>query len=403
MDRSSAIAITAEASRGDAAHGEVPNDYTVLMPVLPTGDEAKCSLVLHADTRGRPYRVEDFVGPLNQVGVREDITGLGAYQMGHVWLVKLRTGEAKEKLLSAGNLKVKNRLCLIVDPVRRELRVKVHWVAFGVSVDAIRRAFEPYGEVKGVAREKWKIEGLVDVDSTTVTVRIVLRDSLTPLSLPHQFRINGGNVLVVVPGRAPLCLRCRRTGHIRRDCKVPRCEECRAFGHEARDCVRSYARAVAGQNLEDSGATYLMDEVEAEAAATPSTRHAAPEESPPTSEITMVQRSAPQDQTTNPAPKLEGATGNTQLSEKTPSPASPAIGGAAGASDGEDAVAMDSEGASVKRRHCEVVSGNVESHQQSQEGESGWQTKKGRGAGRGRSSHSPGKTHGRKENPVVVP
>lgn len=128
MDRSSAIAITAEASRGDAVHGEVPNDYAVLLPVLPTGDEAKCSLVLHADTRGRPYRVEDFVGPLNQVGVREDITGLGAYQMGHVWLVKLRTGEAKEKLLSAGNLKVKNRLCLIVDPVRRELRVKVQWL-----------------------------------------------------------------------------------------------------------------------------------------------------------------------------------------------------------------------------------------------------------------------------------
>lgn len=153
--------------------------------------------------------------------------------------------------------------------------------------------------------------------------------------------------------------------------------------------MRSYARAVAGQNLEDPGATYLMDEDEAEAATTPSTRHVAPKEPPPTSEITTVQRGAPQDQSTNPAPKPEGAAGRTQLTETTPSPASPAIGGVAGASDGEDAVAMDSEGASVKRRHCEVVSGNVESHQQSQGGESGWQTKKGRGAGRGLSCHPP--------------
>lgn len=92
-----------------------------------------------------------------------------------------------------------------------------------VPVNAIRSVFQPYGEVKGVAREKCKKEGLVDVDSTTVTMRIVLRDPLTPESLPHQFHINGGVVLVVAPGRAPLCLRWRRARHIRRDCQVPRC------------------------------------------------------------------------------------------------------------------------------------------------------------------------------------
>ncbi|KAM7298256.1 uncharacterized protein ISCGN_018868 [Ixodes scapularis] len=236
MDRSAVSSMTAALSRGEAVRGDVPNDYAVILPTLPTGEAMKCSLVLHADTRGRPYRAEDFVGPLNQVGVREDVAGLGAFQMGHVWLLKLHTASAKEKLLREGTMLVKGRSCLVIDPEKRELKVKVHWVAFDVTADALRRAFEPYGEVKGVTREKWRIEGLADVDSTTVIVRMVLREGVTPESLPHQLRLYGGPLLVVVPGRAPVCLRCRRTGHIRRDCRVPRCEECRAFGHEASDC-----------------------------------------------------------------------------------------------------------------------------------------------------------------------
>ncbi|KAG0415352.1 hypothetical protein HPB47_007481 [Ixodes persulcatus] len=90
------------------------------------------SLVLHVDTRGRPYRVEDFVRPLNQVGVREDVEGLGAFQMGHVWLLKLHTSAAKEKLLATGQLQVKDRLCLVIDP---------------------NKSGEPESEVKSTAQE----------------------------------------------------------------------------------------------------------------------------------------------------------------------------------------------------------------------------------------------------------
>ncbi|CAN7936962.1 unnamed protein product [Ixodes hexagonus] len=150
MERSSAFETTAALCRGDAVRGEVPGDYSVLLPPLPTGEDMKLSLVLHADTKGRPYRVEDFVSPLTQVGVREAISGPGAFQMRHVWLLKLHTAEAKEKLLSAGTLRVRYRLCLIIDPDRRELKVKVHWVSFGVPVDTVGRAFESFGELHRV-------------------------------------------------------------------------------------------------------------------------------------------------------------------------------------------------------------------------------------------------------------
>lgn len=106
------------------------------------------------------------------------------------------------------------------------------------------------------------------VESTTRVVRLVLREGVSLDRLPHQLQLGGGMVLIVVPGRAPLCLRCRMTGHIRRDCRAPRCTECRAFGHERADCVRSYARA-AGRRAYDDNTDDLMDEDEAEKAAAP--------------------------------------------------------------------------------------------------------------------------------------
>lgn len=230
----------------------------------------KNSVVLHCDTGGRPYRAEDFVPPLNQVGVLQDLAGLGAYQMGHVWLAKMKNSEAKSKLLHAGELQVKGRRCLVIDPYRRDIKVKLHWVTFDVPVDTVRRAFEPYGEVKDVVREVWKLDGLVGVESTTLTVTLTLRQDVSLEKLPHQLRFFGGSVLVVVPGRSPICLRCRRTGHIRRDCRAPWCSECRGFGHEKRDCVKTYAR-VTGSDTGPETSELIMDEDETERAAAPVT------------------------------------------------------------------------------------------------------------------------------------
>lgn len=267
MNRSpkEAAAVT---GRGESNVSFLPSDYRVLLPALPTGDAAKLSVILHADLQGRPYRIEDFREPLDKVGVLPGVAGLGAFQMSHVWLLKLHSLEAKTKLLEAGNLQVKGRFCLLVDPSRRELRIKLHWVTFDVPADTVLRAFEPFGSVKEIIREKWKVPGFVDVESTTLVVRMMLKEGVSLESLPHQLRICGGNVLVVVPGRAPICLRCHRAGHIRRDCS---CNQCQAFGHEASSCVKTYARVTGNNIAVASDDTECMDVFEAERAATATT------------------------------------------------------------------------------------------------------------------------------------
>ncbi|XP_075535627.1 uncharacterized protein LOC142571280 [Dermacentor variabilis] len=265
MEGSSRAAKAADVGRGTPCSA-LPKDYRVILPPLPTGEGQRRAVVLHCDVTGRPYRIDDFRKPLKDAGVIQQVGGIGAYQMSHVWLLNMKTDEAKQMLLDAGPLLVKNRTCLVIDPARQELRIKLHWVAFDVTSETIRRAFREYGEIKEVISDRWKAEDFEGAESTTRLVRLLLRDGVTPDHIPHQMRLGSGTALVVVPGRAPLCLRCHNTGHIRRECRVPRCAACRAFGHEQANCTRSYAR-VASVGGEADRSEMLMDEEEAESVA----------------------------------------------------------------------------------------------------------------------------------------
>ncbi|KAH6936874.1 hypothetical protein HPB50_023816 [Hyalomma asiaticum] len=232
-----------------------------VLGILPSGETMKDCLFLYCDVAGRPYHLEDFRDPLQELGVLKDVTGIGPFQMTHVWLVKLRTREVKEVLLNAGGIEVKGRFCAVIDPVQQDITLKVHCVPFHVTGEALKKAFDHYGEVKEVRQDEWKVRGFEQAESTTRIVRMTLREDLTPDALPHLFRIFGGSVLVVVPGRAPICVRCRRKGHIRRDCRVPRCAQCREFSHELKDCVRTYARVTDSRQHEEEGLELMEEEV----------------------------------------------------------------------------------------------------------------------------------------------
>lgn len=255
--------------RGDKVV-ELPADYRFLLPTLPASDPLKRTVFLHADIGARPYRIEDFKEPLRQLGVLEEVAGMGVFQMGHVWTVRLKSTAAKDQLLKPGKFQVKGGWCVPIDPERREVRMKLHWVPLDVPSDTLKKSLGDYGVVREIARERWHIDGFEDVETTTCVVRLALKEGIALERLPHQLRVSGGAVLVVVPGRAPQCLRCKRSGHIRRDCKAPRCSECRGYGHERQDCVRSYARAAGARNADDETCEHVMDEDEAERAAAPS-------------------------------------------------------------------------------------------------------------------------------------
>ncbi|KAH8035935.1 hypothetical protein HPB51_013135 [Rhipicephalus microplus] len=149
MESSSRAATAADAGRGTASP-LVPKDYRIILPSLPSSEAMRRAVALHCDVSGRPYRIDDFRKPRKDLGVIQEVSGIGANQMTHVWLLNMKTVEAKKALTGAGVLKVKDRLYLVIDPTRQEVKMKLHWLAFDVTKDAILRAFYEYGDVQEV-------------------------------------------------------------------------------------------------------------------------------------------------------------------------------------------------------------------------------------------------------------
>lgn len=77
MSSSDGAAITAQPGRGDKAFS-AELDYSVHLPPLPTGPTVLNSVFLHADVKGRPYRVEDFRDALTRAGLLADMVPLGS-------------------------------------------------------------------------------------------------------------------------------------------------------------------------------------------------------------------------------------------------------------------------------------------------------------------------------------
>ncbi|KAM7301752.1 uncharacterized protein ISCGN_017269 [Ixodes scapularis] len=262
---SQGAAITALAGRGNSVFAST-DDYRVVLPPLPSRSVALNSVLLHGDVSGRPYKISDFRAELERLDVMADIDAFGGYQMNHVWMLSLKTAESKRRVVEAAELSVKGKRCVIIDPDNADVRVKLHWVPFHVTDEVVRKALEPFGKVNGITRDVWRADGFAGIQSTTRLARLSPKEGVSLDRLPHQLRIAGGNVLVIVPGRSPLCLRCKGTGHIRRECRVPKCEKCGRFGHERVNCVVTYA-TVTEATIENEASSLEMDEEEAEKAA----------------------------------------------------------------------------------------------------------------------------------------
>lgn len=58
--------------------GGPPIGYRLLLPVLPANKGMKVCVVLHGDLDTRPYGIEDFRAPLEELGVIEAVSGATA-------------------------------------------------------------------------------------------------------------------------------------------------------------------------------------------------------------------------------------------------------------------------------------------------------------------------------------
>ncbi|XP_065296727.1 uncharacterized protein [Dermacentor albipictus] len=227
--------------RGAAQASASSNDYRVVLPRLATGKLVVDSVFLHADLSGRPYRAQDFRDALRNVIDLKEISSIGQFQMSHVWMVTCKSGMTKSKLVACGELSVKGRRCVVIDPEPTEVKMKLLWLPERLEDDYIRDALQAYGKVKSISAESWRVSEMEQMRTLNRDVVLTLADGVSVGDAPHLLPVCGVQSLVLIPGRPPLCLRCNKVGHIRRNCRTPRCETCRRFGHTAEECVVTYA------------------------------------------------------------------------------------------------------------------------------------------------------------------
>ncbi|XP_075543955.1 uncharacterized protein LOC142578458 [Dermacentor variabilis] len=237
----SASKVLSAPGRGAAQASASSNDYRVVLPRLPTGKLVVDSVFLHADLSGRPYRAQDFRDALRNVIDLKEISSIGQFQMSHVWMVTCKSGMTKSKLVARGELFVKGRRCVVIDPEPTEVQMKLLWLPERLEDDYIRDTLQAYGKVKSISAESCRVSEMEQMRTLNRDVVLTLADGVSVGDVPHLLSVFGVQSLVLIPGRPPLCLRCNRVGHIRRNCRTPRCETCRRFGHTSEECVVTYA------------------------------------------------------------------------------------------------------------------------------------------------------------------
>lgn len=153
--------------------------YRFLLPPLPTGKFVLSTVFLHCDPGGLPYKIDDFDAPLREVVRVADMAGLGAFKYNHVLMLTLHNSLSKEQLVKVKELSIKGKKYIVIDPNRQELSLKVRWIPYHVPDEAVKKLFEPFGQVNSVSREKWRRSGFEEIETSTRAVTLILKEGVT--------------------------------------------------------------------------------------------------------------------------------------------------------------------------------------------------------------------------------
>lgn len=182
---SSHVASSSTARSGIAGAASTSSDYQMIVPSLPTGEQAVNAVFLHGDPAARPYRVDDLGESLSKVIDMRSVAGLGAFHFNHLWICELKDAKTYESLSKLPEITVKGQRCIIIDTNVREKEIKVHWLPICIPDKTLVKYLEPYGTVKKVVRVKWRRPGFEEIEMTTRLVTLVLKEKLSADDIPR--------------------------------------------------------------------------------------------------------------------------------------------------------------------------------------------------------------------------
>jgi hypothetical protein len=185
------------------------------------------SLIFTGPYDGRPYERTDFRTAIEDATgepVSTAVLALGPLTRNHEWYCTLNTTTAKQALLARGTLSVKGKQFRIKSADKRHFTARIHWAPMFVTNADIVESLKFYTpEVKAIRHEMCTAPGFEKVATGVRLVEFVGDRNV----LPHFFQVcypecqESWDLLLTVAGRPPLCLKCKGTGHLRKNCKTP--------------------------------------------------------------------------------------------------------------------------------------------------------------------------------------
>lgn len=209
------------------------------------------TVVLKLVNKKRMFYRSDFSTYLSVLLEDVDVLGFGSIGRNDTWHLILSNRAAKTRVMMAGDFYIDQTWVKVAALGNEEFQARVHWAPMHIPMGQITIPMEKYATVLSARWDKspksfWG-------HATTLVRTLVLRGDME--NIPHLMEVGVGSyrttVLITIPGRKPVCLRCKKVGHIRSDCHEDYCRHCKDYGHRTEACVRpktapAYSKVVAG-------------------------------------------------------------------------------------------------------------------------------------------------------------
>ena len=188
--------------------------------------------------RHHVYR-EDVVSAILKVVNKEVMESIYSTMTQKEYFITFRTIQSYNDFLTK-TVQINTRNYQPAPFESNDIEIHLHWLNVEVPDDMIAYFPEEYcDEVKTIKHEL--DEYGIKTGIRTATIRLL--DSQKP-TFPHILKITPNiPMLITVPGRPPLCLRCHHLGHVRSACITPYFRHCQICGYTAESCKASYANA----------------------------------------------------------------------------------------------------------------------------------------------------------------
>ena len=218
-------------------------------------DVISSAVILYGPHDTRSYDYPEFLAAVQaalqsqaKVSEFDFVVSLGPLAKNNEWYLGVSSPECRDELVKCGVLDVNGRRFKIRSTDDTRFNARIHWSPPYVPASAIIAALGDQCKVESMGYEMCKSKGFEKVSTGIRTVSMVGDRHRVPhlITVTNPINSQKYELLVTVAGRAPLCLKCRLTGHYRRECNTPYCRHHGAFGHSTESCVLqkvSYANA----------------------------------------------------------------------------------------------------------------------------------------------------------------